>query len=167
MNPATPPPNSETTTSANSETPAASAAHASAAKSALHQQQQVSEQALPHTPPRHTPSSLPQNAPTTLDPRAAVNNYFATRQQQALQRDSADAAARFEQQKRFPELTDSRTFLNRQEETEIPPSRINCSTGLNKAMAAVSIAAGGTLRCSELGDPAPFIKKRINAHSRR
>lgn len=117
---------------------------------------------------RPTPPSQRQtnaSATTRIDPRAALDAYMSATQQQAILADGADADRQFGRRGRALDTSFSQNTLSQQAADGPTPTRVNCSSGLNQTLAMLSGFAGGTLRCSEKPDLAPYLERRLNAHT--
>ncbi|GGW78616.1 hypothetical protein GCM10007391_09060 [Alteromonas halophila] len=116
-------------------------------------------------------TDIPKNSDAALitpsiDTRQALDAYMSSHHQRALHQDSVDAATAFRQSKRTVVISDPRKGAQQDPQSATPaPLRVNCASELNATLALLSGFAGGTLRCSELGDIAPHIEKRIKAHT--
>lgn len=102
---------------------------------------------------------------TRINPRAALDAYMSATQQQAILGDGADTDEAFFSRSRSLDTSFSQSALPPQTADGPQPSRVNCSSGLNKTLAMLSGIAGGTLRCSEHPDLAPHLEKRLKAHT--
>lgn len=96
-----------------------------------------------------------------FSPKDAATQYFDAYHNDRLAQEAVDAAREYQQQKTSPTIVDTRKG---EPISNIPPrpiKRVNCSSALAKTFAVLSGVTGGTLQCTNLGDPNKFIDARV------
>ncbi|GEA10120.1 cell envelope integrity protein TolA [Alteromonas sp. KUL49] len=89
-----------------------------------------------------------------------TRRYFEQSAQNIAGEEAERASREYRAQQNSPTIYDTRTGEEEQEER--PEVTVNCSSVAAKAVTLLSGIGGGTLRCSDQGDPTRFIDARIN-----
>lgn len=89
-----------------------------------------------------------------------TRRYFEQNAQNIASEEAERASREYRAQQNSPTIYDTRTREEAQEER--PEVTVNCSSVAAKAVTLFSGIGGGTLRCSDQGDPTRFIDARVN-----
>ncbi len=139
-------------------------------------QMPVVEETPEDTPP-DSPSDASDAAPTAAPSLSAqetsedgqtrfnssmefTRRYFEQSAQNIANEEAARASQQYQAQQNSPLLYDTRAGEDEKEAR--PEIIVNCASVTNKAVTLLSGIGGGTLRCSDGGDPTGFIDARIN-----
>jgi cytoskeletal protein RodZ len=93
--------------------------------------------------------------------KEAATQYFDAYNNDRLAQEAVDAAREYQQQKNSPTIVDPRKDKPIPDIPPRPVKRVNCTSGAAKTLALLSGITGGTLQCTNLGDPNKFIDARV------
>jgi hypothetical protein len=117
---------------------------------------------------------LPETSSSNANQRAgqfnfsvkeAASQYFDAYNNDQLAQEAVDAAREYQHNKTHPTIVDPRKDNDEQAIPPRPVKRVDCTSSAAKTLAVLSGITGGTLQCTNLGDPNRFIDARIKKRS--